>query len=96
MRMSELAGKEIINLLTGERLGLVGEADLVVDEASGRIAEIVMPGRRGLWGNRAPCVIPWTAVRRIGPEVVIVELEPQAPPAASAGRFGRLLGPHAG
>jgi len=77
--MSELAAKEIVNLLTGERLGLVGESDLVLDEATGRIEEMVLPARRGLWGQRPPYVVPWSAVRRIGPQVVIVELEEPAP-----------------
>jgi prepilin-type processing-associated H-X9-DG protein len=33
--MSELGAKEIVNLLTGERLGLVGDTDLVLDENDG-------------------------------------------------------------
>lgn len=74
--MSELASKEIVNLLTGERLGLVGESDLVIDEtAGGAIVELILPARRGLWGGRGAASIPWSAVRRIGPEVVLVELE---------------------
>lgn len=85
VRMSELASKEIVNLMTGERLGLVGESDLVIDEsAQGRIVEMVLPPRRGLLGGRAGAVIPWSAVRRIGPEVVLVELDEM--PAATAHR----------
>lgn len=75
--MSELAGKEIVNLLTGERLGLVGESDLVLDEA-GQVSELQLPGRRGLLGTRAPAVVPWSSIRRVGPEVVIVEIAPPA------------------
>lgn len=83
--MSELASKEIVNLLTGERLGLVGESDLVIDEAAGgAIVELVLPARRGLWGGRGVATIPWSAVRRIGPEVVLVELDET--PAATAHR----------
>jgi sporulation protein YlmC with PRC-barrel domain len=37
MRMSELAGKEIINLNDGMRMGLAGDSDLVVDPDSGNI-----------------------------------------------------------
>jgi YlmC/YmxH family sporulation protein len=75
MRMSELAAKEIIDILTGERLGLVGESDLTLDEATGRIVELIVPARRGLWAGRPAAAIPWSAVRRVGPEVVIVELD---------------------
>ena len=31
MYLSEIAGKEIVNLTTGERLGVVGECDIIVD-----------------------------------------------------------------
>ena len=31
MNLSEIAGKEIVNLVTGERLGVVGECDLILD-----------------------------------------------------------------
>jgi YlmC/YmxH family sporulation protein len=75
VRMSDLAAKEIVNLLTGERLGAVGECDLVLDEESGRIRALALPARRGLWLSRPARTIAWEAVRRIGPEVVIVELE---------------------
>ena len=39
MNLSEIAGKEIVNLVTGERLGVVGECDLILDEVSGEILE---------------------------------------------------------
>ena len=32
MNLSEIAGKEIVNLVTGERLGVIGECDLILDE----------------------------------------------------------------
>ena len=35
MYLSEIAGKEIVNLTTGERLGVVGECDIIVDEVTG-------------------------------------------------------------
>lgn len=83
--MSELGAKEIVNLLTGERLGLVGDTDLVLDENDGgRIVELHVPARRGLFAGRGVVTIPWSAVRRIGPEVVLVELEePPAPPRST-------------
>ena len=32
MYLSEIAGKEIVNLITGERLGVVGECDIIFTE----------------------------------------------------------------
>ncbi|CAB1129029.1 PRC domain-containing protein [Candidatus Hydrogenisulfobacillus filiaventi] len=77
MRMSEFATKEIINLADGSRLGQVGDAELLIDEETGRIETIlVWPRRKGA----GELVIPWSAVRQIGPEVLIVDLRPGDPP----------------
>jgi YlmC/YmxH family sporulation protein len=74
VRFSDLGGKDIINLADGERLGRLGECDLELDEATGAILTLVTPARGGLRRARGPVAIPWVAVRRIGPEVLIVEL----------------------
>lgn len=79
MRWSELADKEIINLHDGARLGRVGEADLVFNPDTGEILSLLVPGRgrlAALLGLRPPMAVPWEAVRRVGPEVLIIELEP--------------------
>lgn len=75
VRLSELGRKEIINLVNGHRMGLVGESDLGIDEESGRIVEIWVPARRGLFGGQSAGRIAWDRVRRVGPEVVIVEVD---------------------
>lgn len=76
MRLSSLARKEIINLYDGDRIGLIGESDLLVDEETGTIAEIEVPSRPGMLRAHRGMSIPWSAVRRVGPEVLIVDLEP--------------------
>lgn len=77
MRFSELGTKEIVNLFDGERVGLLGEADLVIDDQSGEIREILFPKRRGLWRQQKPLALAWSAIRRIGSEVIIVDVEPE-------------------
>ncbi|MCY0879818.1 MAG: YlmC/YmxH family sporulation protein [Firmicutes bacterium] len=73
MRMSELASKDIINLTTGIRIGSVGDSDLVINPETGAIEAIVVTPRGRL--NRGQRIeIPWKAIRRIGPEVMIVDL----------------------
>ncbi|UKI36169.1 MAG: YlmC/YmxH family sporulation protein [Clostridiales bacterium] len=42
-RASDFKCREVINLVTGERLGYV--CDLEIDECSGQILAIVVPGR---------------------------------------------------
>jgi len=88
VRMAELAGKEIININDGARLGVAGETDLAVDVETGMIQSIILP-RKGGWLNflseRQELVIPWEAVKKIGMEVIIVTLDQAVP------RMGRHM-----
>lgn len=81
MLLSDLAGKEIINLYDGAKLGLVGDADLAIS-TGGAIEAIILGSRAGfsgLWGNnsgrdRDTLVIPWQSVKKVGTEVIIVDM----------------------
>ncbi|MBS4024855.1 MAG: YlmC/YmxH family sporulation protein [Clostridia bacterium] len=78
MRLSDLVGKEIVNIFDGVRLGTVGESDLVIDAESGKIESIIMPNKGNIfsvWLDRQHLIIPWQAVKKIGTEVIIVELD---------------------
>lgn len=81
MLLSDLAGKEIINLYDGARLGAIGDADLAIS-ANGSIEAIILTSRSGFggfWGSmnereRDTLVIPWQAVKKVGSEVIIVDM----------------------
>ena len=74
MRLSELAGKEMIDVLNGERLGMVAQADLVIEKRSGTIEALILPVRSS-WFKKADMEIeiPWHHIRKISSEMVIVE-----------------------
>jgi YlmC/YmxH family sporulation protein len=74
MKLSELVGKEIINLADGERLGIVTDTELVIDSETGKIDSIVVPRRGGFSRRRSSFVIPWKAIKRIGAELIIVDV----------------------
>lgn len=80
MLLSNLAGKEIINLRDGAKLGLIQDADLDIG-GNGGIEAIVLPvrsGFSGFWsgkGEREALVIPWKNIKKIGSEVIIVDLQ---------------------
>lgn len=68
LRLSELAGKEIINIFDGVRLGPVGDSDLVIDPESGEVLSVVLPQRSGFlsfWLERREVIIPWSTVKRL-------------------------------
>ncbi len=78
MRLSELIGKEIINIFDGARLGTIGDSDLIIDPESGEIESIILPQRSNffnLWVDRQELIVPWETVKKIGSEVIIVELD---------------------
>lgn len=79
MRLSELGEKEVVNLNSGGRLGILADSDLVIDEESGRILSLLVPDRRfslKLFGvEKNAMEIPWNAIRKIGYDMIIVELD---------------------
>lgn len=81
-RVGDLRCKEVINVTDGSRYGYVGDAE--VDLETGQIRALIVPGRLrlfGLLGREAERVFPWTAVRRFGEDIILVESEaPDLPP----------------
>ncbi|MFY9140988.1 MAG: YlmC/YmxH family sporulation protein [Thermacetogeniaceae bacterium] len=78
MRISDLAGKEIINIFDGVRLGTIGDSDMIIDPESGEIISILLPHRSGLlnlWLDKQEMEIPWSSVKKIGSEVIVVDLD---------------------
>lgn len=77
MRLSNLAGKEVINLSDGARLGVIEECELTFDDKSGKILTMILPPRNKLFsffGDTKSSTIPWQTIRRIGDEVIIVDI----------------------
>ena len=76
MKLSQMSGKEIIDLEHGERLGMVGQSDLVINEHTGAIESIILPSTSflGMKKKKEAIVIPWNSIRKIGPEMIIIEL----------------------
>ena len=85
MFLSDLGGKEIINLFDGAKLGLIGDADLDIS-VNGAIEAIILTSRSGFTGffsgrgesDRDLFVIPWHAVKKVGSEVIIVDMQNKA------------------
>lgn len=77
-KMIDFRHKEVINICDAKRLGCVCDVD--IDYCTGTVNAIVVPGFAG--GNYFSCfsrrnsdiVIPWENIRRIGEEVILVEI----------------------
>ena len=73
-RIADLRYKEVISVEDGSRFGYVG--DMEIDLDSGQVRALVVPGRRrlfGLLGREEDQYIPWSAVRRFGEDIILVE-----------------------
>ncbi len=78
MKFGELGGKEIVNLSDGTRLGMLAESDLLIDERTGKIKALLVPDIRSnfsLFSEKDFMEIPWEAVKKIGSDMIIIELE---------------------
>ena len=92
----ELKSKEIVNSCDGRRLGRI--IDLVFTEA-GKVKGIVAPyTRRGLFSKAQDVYIPYPCIKKIGEDVILVEVpidfggrRPDPPPG---GQGGHIPPPH--
>jgi YlmC/YmxH family sporulation protein len=77
-KFTDLHCKEVICISDGRRLGFI--EDVIICLPDGKITAIVVPGRCRLGGFSPPrddFVIPWKNICRIGPDIVLVDIEPE-------------------
>ena len=75
VRFTDLHCKEVVCVSDGRRLGFISDAR--VDVCDGRIAAIIVPGPcrfGGIVGQHEDYVIPWSSICRIGPDIVLVDI----------------------
>lgn len=75
IKTSDLRLREIINISDGKKLGLIKDLELNLEE--GKIEAIVVPGPGkflGLFGKDNDYVIPWENIKKIGVDVILVDL----------------------
>ncbi len=78
MRLSEIAHKELVDFNEGSFWGPVGRADLMIDESSGAINSLVLEkGRFMGFSQGEEIIIPWSAIIKVGKDVIILDINPQ-------------------
>lgn len=78
-QFAQLRCKEVICLGNGQRLGYV--CDLRIEIPEGCVTALVVPGKCrffGLLDSKEEYVIPWHCIRRIGPDIILVDIKPEA------------------
>ncbi|UOY93628.1 YlmC/YmxH family sporulation protein [Ectobacillus sp. JY-23] len=75
MRLSELSGKEIVDLERAERMGVLGHADLEIDENDGRIHTLIIP--TGKWSafkrSQQEVRVSWKRIKKVGQDMIIFD-----------------------
>lgn len=78
MRASDLDGKEVINIASGERLGEIKKTELLVNLATGTVEGLVL-FKKG-WGGREVEIrtIPWQQIKKISDDLVLFAEESES------------------
>lgn len=76
MRLSELGGKEIVDVKRAERLGVLGHTDLEINETTGEIKSLIIPSLKwfGLKKEGAEIKVPWKHIKKIGTDMIIIDI----------------------
>ncbi len=77
IRITDLNCKEVICISDGRRLGFV--SDVEIEIPSGNVLAIIVPGPcriLGVIGRKDDFVIPWNCIKRIGPDIILVDARP--------------------
>lgn len=79
-RVSDLRHKDIINVIDGKRIGYIKDIELDLDD--GTIKNIILPGENrifALFGKNDDLVIDWRQIKKIGADVILVEINSVTP-----------------
>ena len=76
MRLSELGGKEIVDVKRAERLGILGQTDLEINERTGQIEALIIPSLKwfGLRKQGGEVKVPWKHIKKIGADMIIIDI----------------------
>ena len=76
VKLSDFQSKDVISILDGRKIGIISDFDLDLQE--GYIKSIIVPAGSkflGLFNDHHDIIIPWKRIRKIGIDVILVELD---------------------
>lgn len=75
-RIEKLQEKEVINIKDGMRLGYV--TDIEIEVNTGKVINLIVINCckvLGIFGKEEEHIIPWCNIKKIGDEIILVEIE---------------------
>ena len=73
----ELKKLEVLEINSGKNLGKI--TDLIIEKKSGKISKIVVPGKKGGFLSCDSQEINYSAIQKIGDDVILVDLSKKCP-----------------
>ncbi|GGC90034.1 hypothetical protein GCM10007216_20980 [Thalassobacillus devorans] len=75
MRFKSLSGKEIVDVSSGTKLGILGQTDLEIDEKTGEIKSFVIPEYKwfGVKSGHEGHRITWNEIIRVGEDMILIQ-----------------------
>lgn len=73
-RVAELQFKELVDIGSGAKYGYI--SDIEIDTELGSIKNVIVYGRPrvfGILGREPDLVFPWSAIKRIGSDLILVD-----------------------
>lgn len=73
MHLSELQTKEVINISTGRRMGII--IDVTVDK-DGKLKDLILEEKRGakrFMSSKEESIIKWQQIVKIGDDIILVD-----------------------
>lgn len=78
MKFTDLQCKEVICIATGQRLGFVSDIQITMPEGNVCAVIVPCPGKfLGLSGHPSDYRIPWSCIKKIGPDIILVDTKPE-------------------
>lgn len=77
MRLSEMGGKEIVEINRAQRLGVLGQTDLEINESNGQIESLIIPQMKwfGMKKHGGEIRVGWDKIVKIGTDMIILDME---------------------
>ena len=78
-RLEDLRKKEVIDIVTGERLGYIDDAEMDIEKSA--VQSFVIYGRErlfGILGREDDVVIPCSEIKVVGNDVILIKHSQQA------------------
>ena len=87
IKFSDLQCKEVICVSTGQRLGFISDVQIEVPDGSLCAIVVPCPGKLPYFpGRRDDYIIPWNTSKKIGPDIVLVDVRPESCRAPRPGK----------